>query len=197
MEVAVGHLMPSRRLSTRRDWIVAVASMAFAVAVLLAGSEAVAQETGDPILTPCHHPCPAEIRFATSYGKLDKLAFHARIMPLGAIDPAAEDVTVGLQNVLGTIAGQTLPAGSIKARENGLYFYSDPTARKTGGIALLKIRPRRDPLGGYRADIIMYGDYSIATVPSMSTVILVGDDLFNNIGDWTSTKTGWIYEFPS
>ena len=43
----------------------------------------------------------------------------------------------------------------------------------------------------------MYGDYSIATLPTMSTVILVGDDLSNNVGVWTETKTGWVYEFPT
>lgn len=182
------------RPARRSRFIVAIAAVAV---TLLSWGDARAQETGDPILRPCRHPCPAELRFASAYGQLDKLIFHARITPVGTIDPANESVTIGLQNALGTIAGETLAPGTIDARQNGVYFYSDPTARKTGGIAQLKIRPRRDPLGGYRVDIIMYGDYSIATLPTMSTVILVGDDLSNNVGVWTETKTGWVYEFPT
>ncbi len=174
-----------------------VAGLVATVATMTGASPARAQETGDPIITPCHHPCPAELKFGTAHGQLDSLTFHARIAPASAIDPATEVVTVGLQNLDGTIAGETLPAGTIGARQNGLYVYRNPQARKTGGIASFKLRPRRDPLGGYRVDIVMYGDYSIATLPTMSTVILVGDDLFNNIGTWTQTKKGWIYEFPS
>lgn len=185
-----------RRPTARRAGVTALCLLLASFALLFPG-RARAQETGDPILSPCSHVCLSSLRFARAYGQLDKLTLHMRILPISAIDPATEAVTVGLQNVVGTIAGETLPAGSIEDRENGLYDYNDPQARKAGGIAKFKIRPRKDALGGYRVDVVMYGDYSLATDPAMSTVILIGDDLFNNIGTWTQTKHGWVYEFPS
>lgn len=188
---------PSQIRRPVRGARIAILAFVIATLALVAAGPARAQETGDPILTPCHHPCPATLSFAKAYGQLDKLVFHLRIMPIGPIDPATENVTIGLQNADGTIAGETLAPGTITARESGVYHYDDPQARKAGGVARLKIRPRKDPLGGYRVDIVMYGDYSIATLPTMSTVFLVGDDLFNDIGTWTQAKNGWVYEFPS
>ena len=170
--------------------------MALLLGLLLPAS-ARSQESGDPILRPCSHPCPAEIRFAKRPGQLDRLVLHARINPASDIDPSTENFTIALSNLLGLIDGQTLAAGTITAGQNGLSYFNAPGARVAGGIARLRIRPRRDPLGGYRVDAVFYGDLSLATEATMTTLIRIGDDLFSDIGTWTQTPTGWVYEFPT
>ena len=164
---------------------------------LLLPASARSQESGDPILRPCSHPCPAEIRFAKRPGQLDRLVLHARINPASDIDPSTENFTIALSNLLGLIDGQTLAAGTITAGQNGLSYFNAPGARVAGGIARLRIRPRRDPLGGYRVDAVFYGDLSLATEATMTTLIRIGDDLFSDLGTWTQTPTGWVYEFPT
>lgn len=166
------------------------------VAVLLVagfGSAARAQETGSPITRPCNHLCNTKLRFATAASSLDYLVTHGRIVPLSAIDPANEMVSFGLANSGGYFVAVTLPAGSLVARPGGRWIYKDQQARFTGGIQSMKIGPRRDALGGYRVDVVYFGDMSAATEATMTMLVRIGDDLFTDTGTWTQTQHGWSY----
>ena len=94
-------------------------------------------------------------------------------------------------------AAVKLAHGGYDKHSNRLHVEVQEKRTDAGGIARLRIRPRRDPLGGYRVDAVFYGDLSLATEATMTTLIRIGDDLFSDIGTWTQTPTGWVYEFPT
>lgn len=46
--------------------------------------------------------------------KLDRLSLSGRAVPLTAMDPQTEDVTVSLANIIGTVYEETIPAGEFQ-----------------------------------------------------------------------------------
>ena len=154
-----------------------------------------AQELPQQITRPCKHPCPNKITFESA-PHLDSLELHARITPMVSIDPATQPFTVSLSNANGTIFTATLNPGDFKVTNGGKRFiFRNLAARKTGGLFRVQIAERHDGPGGYRVDVLAYGDLSAATLPDMTTIIAVGPNGFFDNSPWDPRNHGWSHDF--
>lgn len=189
-----------RTRSTERGGVRALARRTAGAALLVLGGmllagDVSAQELPQPITRPCVHPCLNKIQFAKD-PRLDKLTLHGRIIPLSSIDPAFEAFTLELTNANGTVFSATLNPGDLKEAAGGRRaIYRNPSARLTGGLFRVQIAQRNDPAGGYRVDIVAYGDMSSATLPEMTVFLLVGDDAFFTSDPWIERRNGWVVDF--
>jgi hypothetical protein len=168
----------------------------FSVWLVFAPSRSPAQELPRPITAPCAHCCSSRIRFVAG-PRLDLLILHARVNPGTPISPTTEDVTVSIDNANGTVFTQTIPAGSLVERGPGKFQFRDPAAVQNGGVRKLQIKEKSDPAGGFAVDVIAYGDFSTATLATMTTFIAIGDDGFTDMSMWTQQPNGWTVDFPA
>ena len=167
--------------------------MLLAAAVLLASQAARAQELPLPITRPCSHPCVNKIELRPG---LDRLTLHARIVPATGIDPTAEPFTIELSDAGQTLFTATVPPGNfVETAAGRRWALRNPAARTTGGLFRVLITQRNDGAGGYRVDVVAYGDLSAATTPDMSLFLVVGDDGFFDAGPWTQRVYGWSRDF--
>lgn len=181
------------RTFTNRLAIVTLATIA--LASLLGAAPSHAQEIPQQITRPCKHPCLNKIRFANA-PRLDSIELHARIVPVGSIDPANEAFTVELSDVNGVLFTATLNPGDLVETNGGKrWLYRNPAAKTAGGLYRVQIAPRKDVNEGYRVDVYAYGDLSAATDPGISTFIVVGNDPFFDNGPWSPRKDGWVVDF--
>jgi hypothetical protein len=174
----------------------ALAVVAISGGLAVGAERAAAQEIGGPITRPCHHPCASQI-FLNEDPRLDKLALHARIVPMTDIDPVAEGITVEVYNSIDLVVAFSLGPGDFRATPGGRKFtYRDPRAIRDAGIGRVTISQRKDGPGGYRVDVVAYGDLSLASEPDMTVRILVGNDMFTNSSTWLARGYGWMVQFP-
>jgi hypothetical protein len=173
--------------------VVSVLALVPMFAVGLAG----AQEIPQPISRPCKHPCLNKIRFVPG-PRLDLLELHARIIPVGGIDPASEAFTVELTDNGGNVIfTASLAPGDFKVTGGGKKFtYRNPAAKTAGGLFRVQIAERKDASEGYRVDVLAFGDLSLATAPDITTFIAVGDDGFFDNSTWKQRSYGWSVDFP-
>ncbi|MFN8545399.1 MAG: DUF4215 domain-containing protein [Candidatus Binatia bacterium] len=111
-------------------------------------------------------------------------------------DPAHEQFGFLFTNTnKDVLVRELLPAGSLAPSGTG-FKYKSKTAKKAGGIAKASFKLKK---GRWHVIIQSYGDLSKATVPTMTTQILVGDDMFAAKATWKPLPNwpGWKYEFSS
>lgn len=163
---------------------------------LLGSAPAGAQELPRPITRPCTHPCINQIIFRNA-PMLDQLLLHARVVPGTSILPSDETVTIELSNASSIIFLVTLSPGQIAEPTMNRFLFRDPTARRLGGLGRLSFTERHDADGGFRVDVVAYGDFSsTATLASMTLKIVVGDDPFHITTTWDQKSYGWAVDFP-
>ena len=80
-----------------------------------------------------------------------------------------------------------VPQGAVKLR------FLDKAAKSLGGLNRFQLYLKG---GIWHASVFAYGDLGAATVPTMATQVLIGDDSFIYKATWTQTKHGWKLEFP-
>ena len=177
--------------------LVLAAVSVLALALVSVADQAGAQEIPQPIGRPCKHPCLNKIRLVPG-PRLDILELHARIVPVGSIDPASEAFTVELTDGGGNVLfTATLAPGDFKVTSGGKkYTYRNTAARTAGGLFRVQIAERKDANEGYRVDVLAYGDLSGATSPDITTFIAVGDDGFFDNSVWVQRSYGWSVDFP-
>ncbi len=182
-------------MTTRSTRIAIFALATLALATLTGPATSLAQEIPQQITRPCKHPCLNKIRFANA-PRLDSIELHARIVPVGSIDPANEAFTVELSDMNGVLFTATLAPGDLVETNGGKrWLYRNPAAKTAGGLYRVQIAPRKDVNEGYRVDVYAYGDLSAATDPGISTFIIVGDDPFFDNSTWSPRKDGWAVDF--
>jgi fibronectin-binding protein len=68
------------------------------------------------------------------------------------------------------------------------FVISGPAYVKTRALAIIAI---------WHVAYLVYDDFTPATVPTMATQVMIGDDVFMYKATWTQTKQGgWKLEFP-
>ncbi|MEW6272072.1 MAG: hypothetical protein AB1689_22550, partial [Thermodesulfobacteriota bacterium] len=135
--------------------------------------------------------CPNKILLRNA---VDTLQFHAKITPMSAINPPAEDFSLTLRNANGVIFTETLGSNQLQKVDNRFQF-RDPSARRTAGFSRVTIR--RKGGGMYRVDVIAHGDMSAATLASMTVEIRIGDDTFATQNTWDDREFGWLLHLPA
>ena len=99
-----------------------------------------------------------------------------------------------LTNPYGVIYRGALAPGALTPGPSGTIFrFRNPDARRSGGIASLKIKQRRDGTG-YTFSFGAYADLSAATDPRMHLQFYIGGTQrpFITIDTpWTRTGNGW------
>jgi hypothetical protein len=146
---------------------------------------------------------PAIIRFGTG-GKPGYFSLHGRVLAApGSFNPNVNGFTVEITNANGHVySGSILPGDLIPGGvRNGLpsrYKFKDKTARTLGegslrdGIFRVGMRFRNvdgDP--SFTVKLKIYGDFSLATEPRMTTQWYGVDDVGYLTADWTQTSRGW------
>lgn len=127
------------------------------------------------------------------------------------IDPQEDGVAIQIRNIDGTIYEASLPPGSFIVRSAGRLKYKDKSA-KTGvdpigthaGLAQFSTRFRNiDGVEYFTFKIKAYGDFSVATLPCMTTQVTIGTTNASLSANWTLRKAGawWLrpgdYECPT
>ena len=81
-----------------------------------------------------------------------------------------------------------LPAGAL-GRRGAFYLTRDPEAKRSGGIALIRVvlRPDRAVVVSLQA----FGDLSAATLADMTLRLTVGGETYAASGRWRRRGSGW------
>ncbi len=146
---------------------------------------------------------PAVIRFAATRPKSSRLRqrpdffrVHGRLQPPHALDAIAKGLTVVLTNSNGVIYKARLLPGDLQRHWSTLSFVDKAAARGQGtrdGLYRVKLKH------GVGDSLVMtleaYGDFSAATLPTMTVQIGIGDDMFFTKGAWTRRRYGWYWSF--
>jgi len=126
---------------------------------------------------------------------------HGRIPGTpGTIDPQGDGFAIQLTNQFGVLYQAELPPGSFIPRSHGRYRYKDKTAN-TGvdpvgphaGLYQLSLRfvvDGGDPYLSFK--VKAFGDFTLATVPCMTTQVTSGSTTAGLRTDWTEKPRGWI-----
>ncbi len=156
-----------------------------------------AQEIPQPLLGSCCG-CKSSVKIVAD-PRLDTLKIGARIIPTvtAIIDPLTTGLSFELSNAGGTIMAGSVPPGAFLEKKSGQKFvYKNAAARKTGGIVSVVLQERFDSAGGWLISIRAFGDLSAATLPEMTTDIVIGTSSFFDNSDWTETPNGWRKKYP-
>lgn len=177
-------------------WFVVLAAVVLGLALVPVGNQASAQEIPQPITRPCKHPCVNRIRFAPD-PRLDSLELHGRIHPMTDLDPVNESFIVELYDAMNQVlfAVSVGPGEFIATNGGKRWVYRNKAAKTAGGLYRVQIAPRKDALGGYRVDVLAYGDLSPVVSGDITTLIQIGNDVFTNTSTWSQRPDGWVVDF--
>ncbi len=149
------------------------------------------QKPKDSCNNDCKRPAckdPTRIDFRTGLGFI---RFHARIAtdPLNPVlDASGKTVTLRLRSPSaygGVVFEASIRSGLEGA--NGRFTYRDRTARKSGGIETIEIRPRGHD--SFAVKVEAWGDLSKATT-DMTTGIIIGGEEWSALPVWRRTAHG-------
>jgi cysteine-rich repeat protein len=135
---------------------------------------------------------PATIGLRTA-PRVDWVKLRGGVAPLTPISPATEACGFLLDNADGVLFRQILPPGALRSAGALKHVYVDKAANKSGGLRRFQLKCKNDVC---HVAVQAYGDLSNATLPTMATQFLIGDDVFLYKAAWTRTKQGWKLEFP-
>ncbi|HYC55724.1 MAG TPA: DUF11 domain-containing protein, partial [Candidatus Binatia bacterium] len=140
---------------------------------------------------------PATIKFGKN-GAPDMMSMHARFEPYTPIDLYTEPVRFSLSNANGVIYRASLFPGDMKGNSKGTSFkFTDSLARmgrgKRSGISKFLIKAKLiNGVLTYPFTFQVYGDFSKATLPDMTTEIMYGTDIASLSATWVgSYPKGW------
>lgn len=147
---------------------------------------------------------PAIIRFGKP-GRHDFFSMHGRVLAnLGDFDPNVNGFIMVLSNPNGVIyMGEILPGdltpGGLRDGLPTRYAFKDDTAKTLGPASLrdgmFRVSMRFRTVFGqpsFTVKLRIYHDFSLATVPTMTTQWYGVEDVGVLMADWNETKNGWI-----
>jgi len=150
-------------------------------------------------LRGCPGLCRSHIRFAPGAGALDVVEVHGVVEAdaLAAADLATLPVGVSLASELrGIFLREHLGAGQL-VRDGRTALYRDPAAKRTGGIASLRVTRLEGTETRLRVDVRVFADVeSLATDPTMELRIELGEASFASVAQWSRTLRGWYVDLP-
>ena len=143
---------------------------------------------------------PAVIRFNAGRSGSDMFWIHGNFRAAKDVDFTTDRFAIILSNENGVIYQGTLVPGEFKRKVNGKgrYVFRDRDARANGqgdadGIYRVSLRERFEQGHVYvYFRLRAYGDFSAATVPTMTTQIAAGDHVGTLTADWRKTGYGWV-----
>jgi TQXA domain-containing protein len=146
---------------------------------------------------------PAVIRFAHRRPKSfrervrpDFFRVHGRLEPKTAHDALTEGVTVVVTNTNGVIYKAQLLPGDLQQHFGTMSFKDKAAARGEGTReGLYRVKLKRSIHDSLVVVVEAYGDFSAATIPTMTIQIGIGDDMFYTKGAFTARKYGWYWSF--
>jgi len=137
---------------------------------------------------PCDHLCDSRIFFSEGVDP-DRFSGSLLIPAPPSCDPSSAPLRFRITNADGTVINKKLPEGAIRKRGN-YWLYSNPAAKRAGGIGYVKVRNRKqDPLG-WRVDLRVYGDMDTATLAEMTMSLRMCDYVAATTDDWTPLPEG-------
>ena len=146
---------------------------------------------------------PAVIRFARTHPKSSKMRsrpdffrVHGRLEPETAHDVLAEGLTVMVTNTNGVIYKAELLPGDLKKHFGTFSFVDKAAARGEGARdGIYRVKLKRGVRNSLAVTIEAYGDFSAATLPTMTIQIGIGDDMFFTKGAFSPRRYGWYWSF--
>jgi len=129
-------------------------------------------------------------------GAPGRMRVRGKWLLASTIDPFAEGLTFSLRNTEGDVySGSLVPGDLVPSGKR--WSFKDDTARIDGvgtrnGIGGARLK--RSSIHGlaYAGFILtVYGDFSAATLPEMTTQIVIGDDTASETAAWLPLKNGW------
>jgi TQXA domain-containing protein len=146
---------------------------------------------------------PAVIRFAHRRPKSfrervrpDFFRVHGRLEPESAHDALTEGLSVMVTNTNGVIYKAHLLPGDLKQHFTTMSFVDKAAARGEGTReGLYRVKLKRGIRNSLVVTVEAYGDFSAATIPTMTIQIGIGDDMFFTKGAFTARKYGWYWSF--
>ncbi|MCC6764035.1 MAG: DUF4215 domain-containing protein [Deltaproteobacteria bacterium] len=146
---------------------------------------------------------PAVIRFAHRQPKSSRMRtrpdffrVHGRLEPKTAHDALTEGLTLVVTNTNGVIYQARLLPGDLQKHWSTLSFVDKAAARGEGERdGLYRVKLRRGVRDSLFVVIEAYGDFSAATLPTMTIQIGIGDDMFYTKGAFSARRYGWYWAF--
>jgi hypothetical protein len=143
---------------------------------------------------------PAIIRFNSSRSGSDMFWVHGNFRAAKDVDFTTDRFAIILSNENGVIYQGTLVPGEFKRRVGGKgrFVFRDRDARSGGqgdadGIYRATLRERLEQGHIYvYFRLRAFGDFSSATVPTMTTQIAAGDHVGTLTAEWRRTGYGWV-----
>jgi len=128
---------------------------------------------------------------------LDLIKLQGSIHPTTSFDPPSEKFGLLITNANGRVYSAVVTPGQIQRVGDGQWVYRNRAAQLSGGIFLLKLRQASGGAGTVlRFSLVATGELTGATLPAMTTEIVVGDDVAANKMSWTQLKTGFKGTLP-
>ena len=122
-------------------------------------------------------------------------SFHARLFPTTPLDLVKERFLVTLSNANGEIYRAELAPSMLRAKGKRYRFFAEDRAlvAEQGGIAKLSVQRKYygDELG-YAFRVQAYGDFTRATLATMTTQAYFGDDVGYVTATWTGEPGRWV-----
>ncbi|MFM8409686.1 MAG: hypothetical protein ACKOCT_05355, partial [Alphaproteobacteria bacterium] len=91
---------------------------------------------------PCDHLCDSRIFFSKGVDP-DRFSGSLLVNAPPSCDPSSDFFRFRITNADGTVINKKLPPGAIRKRGN-YWLYSNPAAKKAGGIGYVKVRNRKE-----------------------------------------------------
>lgn len=137
---------------------------------------------------PCDHLCDSRIFFSRG-NEPDRFSGSLLLNPPSDCDPSSAAFRFRITNADGVVINKKLPAGAIRKRGNH-WIYSNPAAKKAGGIGFVKIRDRKEEPTGLRVDLRVYGKMDKATLAEMTMSLRMCGYVAATTDDWTPLPGG-------
>lgn len=137
---------------------------------------------------PCDHLCDSRIFFANGTDP-DRFSGSLLLNAPPGCDPSSDFFRFRITNEFGTVVNKKLPPGAIRKRGN-YWLYSNPAAKRAGGIGYVKVRQRKEEPLGWRVDLRVYGDMDTATVAEMTMSLRMCGYVAATTDDWTPLPDG-------
>jgi len=135
---------------------------------------------------------PTTIAFRTR-PSLDRLRGHGRMVLANPNAMFTSPVGFLVTNVNGEVYRVVVPGSALQPFTGKGAKLSNPAARTSGGLAKVRIMPRR---GYYQVRFLAYGDLTRATLPLMTIqVSLAGENAFYR-AEWRRRPYGWQLQLP-
>lgn len=138
---------------------------------------------------------PAKIRFGRNEGDPDHFRIHAQFAPGTEVDPPFDGFSIQITNEFGVVYSGSLTAGDLQVTKNGKNWkFRDRTVKRgrnpglRDGLYVVKLR-RKPNYVAFRARA--FSDFSAATVPLMTTHVVIGNDGTAVTAEWREINRGW------